>query len=284
MSGLFDGIAQLDLEYDGHRGRLPLFFRDMAMTTAVFAARASALRRLLPDARFVPARLAPGVGLVAVAGVEYRDSDVGAYREVLVAIPIQERPGPQLPARSLLAGVLRGRHTGFVLRMPVTTEIALATGRRFWNFPKFVADIEVRERPQGRSFALAEQDEPILTLEAPRPRTPRSERLGLLARTWMDGQPQSCEFRVLGHEVGYDLRPGAASIALGERHPMALELAGALLSGRALGVQVAPRCEGILFGPDRISLPLVAHAARAAGELSLPPLPVSAPAREPVGG
>jgi len=108
MSGLFDGIAQLDLEYDGHRGRLPLFFRDMAMTTAVFAARASALRRLLPDARFVPARLAPGVGLVAVAGVEYRDSDVGAYREVLVAIPIQERPGPQLPARSLLAGVLRG--------------------------------------------------------------------------------------------------------------------------------------------------------------------------------
>jgi len=283
MSGLFDGIAQVDLEYDGHRGRLPLFFRDMGMTTAVFAARAAALRRLLPDRRFAPARLAPGVGLVAVAGVEYRRSDVGAYREVLVAIPVQERPGPQLPARALLAGVLRGRHSGFVLRMPVTTEIALATGRRFWNFPKFLADVEIHERPRGRSFVLAEQGEPILTLDAPHVRTARSERLDLLARTWMDGQPQTCAFRVLGHEVGHDLRPGAASITLGARHPMALELAGALLSRRALGVQVAPRCEGILFGPDRLSLPLVAHAARAAGELSLPPLPVAAPARELAG-
>src|SRR3712207_3620768 len=88
-SSFFDGITRVDLAYDGHTGRLPLFFTDGTTMTALFAAKLGALRRLLPDRRLVPARLAPGVGLIAVMAVEYRGGDAGAYEEVLVGIVLK---------------------------------------------------------------------------------------------------------------------------------------------------------------------------------------------------
>ena len=100
-SPFFEGVRQVDAQIAGQPAKLPAFYYDGAEMTALFPARHGELRRLLPDPRLVPARLAPGLGVVAVSCLEYRDSDVGPYNELAVAIPLNEPFfRPNLPDRA----------------------------------------------------------------------------------------------------------------------------------------------------------------------------------------
>ena len=55
--------------------RIPTFYYDGSGIGAVFPARLAALRRLMPDRRFTPARLAPGLGVCHRAQVSTRTWD-----------------------------------------------------------------------------------------------------------------------------------------------------------------------------------------------------------------
>lgn len=282
QSPFFEGIAQVELEYDGHSGRLPLFFTGGTSMTAMFPARLGALRRLLPDRRLAPARVAPSVGLVAVMAVDYHGGDAGAYQEVLVGVVLSGSAGSATPL-VLLRGLARRSFHVHVVRMPVTTERALATGRRFWNYPKFVADIEIREHQGRRSCTLSERGLPILELDAPQIRAPMRQQIQYLASTYMDGQPQVSEFRVDAQGLGVAPRPGSARLSLGDSHPMAREMAGVLIGRRALGYSWVPSFQAILFGPERMTPTLVAALGEQVSGVQLPPLPERAPEREGPG-
>ena len=56
----------------------------------MFPARLAALRRLMPDPRFTPARLAPGLGAVGLLCFKYRDSDIGPYSEVSISVALND--------------------------------------------------------------------------------------------------------------------------------------------------------------------------------------------------
>ena len=75
----------------------------------------------------------------------------------------------------------------------------------------------------------------------------------------MDGQPQHAEFTINRLQVAMTLRPGAALLELGERHPIARELDRLLVSKRSLQYQYVPQFEGILHGPEHLTLPLLQH-------------------------
>jgi hypothetical protein len=77
----------------------------------------------------------------------------------------------------------------------------------------------------------------------------------------MDRQPQSAEAKFNGIELGISLRPDAASLELGERHPIARELAGLLVSRRPLEYVYMPRFEAILYGPEHLTVPLIHRVA-----------------------
>ena len=76
-SPFFAGLEQHELLVDIGCCPFPTFGYDIGSISGLFPARLKELRALLPDSRFVPARLAPGVGVVEVFGIEYRDTDVG---------------------------------------------------------------------------------------------------------------------------------------------------------------------------------------------------------------
>src|SRR5512144_775128 len=88
-SAFVKDVRQIDLKIGGELGKVPLFFYDGSYISAAFPARYRALRELMPDPRYVPARLAPGLGVVAVTCFETRDTDVGPYRVVVIAIPLK---------------------------------------------------------------------------------------------------------------------------------------------------------------------------------------------------
>ncbi len=257
-SPFFEGIGQMEAALGDEAVKLPIFYYDGTATSAVFPARLGRLRRLMPDPRICPARLAPGLGAVAVTCFEYRDTDIGPYNELAISIPLNE-PWflPNLPGRALLASQRRRQLHAWVHHLPVTTEIARAGGVELYNYPKFVGGIDFEENATQRVCRLSEGAEHILTLSGERLSTPRSEQFQLFSHLWMDRQPQSSEFKINATEMGVSLGRSAASLELGDRHPIARELAGLLISRRPIQYQYMARFEGILYGPEHLSLPLI---------------------------
>jgi hypothetical protein len=257
-SSFFDGIHQAEITSRGHATATPTFYYDAGLMEAVFPARLGVLRALLPDPRFVPLRLAPGVGAVVLDCFEYRDSDLGPYNELGIGIMLAT-PGtrPNLPGRQLAAILHRRQGHAFIAHLPVTTEIALVLGVDFFAFPKFLADIEFREDAGGRRCRLSEDGEHILTVTGRRIETPGRRVWQSFAHLWMDAQPQRAEVRMNQLAHGTCRRPGAARVELGDRHPIARELDRMLLGRSSLSYDLVPRQEQVLFGPDHLTAPLV---------------------------
>lgn len=269
-SSFFEGVSQEPVVVAGQPIKVPLFYYQGTSMTAVFPARYGALKRLMPDARFVPARLAPGLGVVAITAFEYGDTDVGPYNELAISV-LLSYPSFCLnaPGRALLAANRQGQVHAYVHHLPVTTEVARAGGVDFYNYPKFIADIDFSQTADWRQCNLEAAGEQILTLHGRRLPTPRSQRLQAFSHIYMNRQPQSSEFDINATSLGVSFRGSAARLELGDRHPIARELAGLLVSRRPLQYQYSVDFEGILHGPDRISLPLMSRVEEARHELEL---------------
>lgn len=266
-SPFFEGIPQIELSLGEHEVKLPIFYYDGTATAAFFPARLRALRALMPDPRISPARLAPGVGVVAVMCFEYRDTDIGPYNELAISVALNE-PWflPNLPGRALVAGLRRNQLHGWVHHLPVTTEIARVGGIQLYSYPKFIGRIEYSESGTERVCQLSEGQEHILTMTGERIGAPHAKQVQLFSHLWMDRQPQSSEFKLNAVELGMSMRPSSASLQLGKEHPIARELASVLVSRRPILYQYMPRFEGILYGPEHLSLPLIGRlGAQVAG-------------------
>ncbi len=260
-SAFFEGVAQVEATLAGESAKLPIFYYDGTAQTAVFPARFAAVRDLLPDSRFVPARLAPGLGAVAVSCFEYRDTDIGPYNELAISVVLNDPPFiANIPGRALLAGLRDKQLHAWVHHLPVTTEIARVGGVDLYNYPKFIGSIDFEQDGSRRTCRLGEGEEHILTLDGPLIDTSHSGQVQLFSHLWMDRQPQSSEFKLNVIAGGRSLRPGAARLELGERHPIARELAGVLVSRRSIYYELMAPFEGILYGPEHLSLQFIHRA------------------------
>lgn len=262
QSAFFEGVPQVEAKFAGEAARLPIFYYDGTAQTAVFPARYGAARRLLPDSRFVPARLAPGLAAVGITCFEYRDTDIGPYNELAISVLLNDPPFlANHPGRALLRDLRRKQLHAWVQHLPVTTEVARAAGVELYNYPKFVGSIDFEQDAARRRCRLGEGSEHILTLDGAVIETPGSGELQLFSHLWMDRQPQSSEFKLNVLAGGRSLRPGVARLELGERHPIARELAGVLVSRRSIHYEYLARFEGILYGPEHLTLPLIQRAS-----------------------
>jgi Acetoacetate decarboxylase (ADC) len=265
-SPFFEGVSQMDAVLDGEVVKLPIFYYEGSAISAIFPARLNALRELMPDRRFCPARLAPGVGTVAVTCFEYRDTDIGAYNELAISVPLNEpSSAANVPGRALLRSLRRRQLHAWVQHLPVTTEIARLGGVELYNYPKFIAGIHFEQTDRSRDCRLSEGREHILTLSGSLIATPRAERFQLFSHLWMDQQPQGSEFKINAIGMGVSLNRGAAKLELGTRHPIARELRSLLYSQRPIQYQYLPRFEGILYGPEHLTLPLIQSIAAHTG-------------------
>ena len=125
--------------------KLPCHFREVHYAVALFAAdRQKALpfmerKGLQPALPWFRGKVMVALGLIA-----YQDSDLGAYNEVIVAIPCI-REGEKTGAMNW-SGLLRkadslkvGMH---ILHIPVTSERSRIAGAECWGYPKKVLPIE----------------------------------------------------------------------------------------------------------------------------------------------
>ncbi len=253
----FKDVEQLDAIMGGKKVKLPVFYRSARAMTAVFPALIPGLKKLIPDSRYSPAQIAPGVGAIHLTAFEYYDTDIEPYNEFAIGILLNDPRVMSIPGYNLLRQLARINFYTYIHHLPVTTELALRGGIDIYNYPKFLAGIDFSDTDRELTCHLSENGEDILTLRGKKINAPRSGIMKYFCHLYQSKQLQGAEFKV--NAMKYALVPGMgkASLELGTSHPVARELRGALLSTQPLLYIYKPEIQCILYGPDRFSMPLL---------------------------
>jgi hypothetical protein len=217
-------------EVQGEKVTLPVEIRAATLASATFLVPAPPVRRIVAPTGLDLVTIPGGRTPLVLTAVDYLDGDLGRYHEVGVCFVVRPSGGSR-------------RGTGaLVHRLPVDQAFTLEAGRGIWGFPKWMAQIELG--PSMTSCHLAEDGEHILTLSLrPAPfRVPGGRELTMDAYTAEDGVVRRTPWTMRHEQVR--MRPGGASLVLGDRHPMAQELRSLGLPRRAAFTSIAGRVTG----------------------------------------
>jgi hypothetical protein len=261
----FSGVKQVDVSMGGFRAKLPLFYRRARGFSAVFPASLRRVRQALPDRRFVPAQLAPGVAAVQMAAFEYYDLDVPPYNEFAMCIPLATPQFLPLPGYNTLRQMLRMEYDLYFHHLPVTTEIAMRGGIDYYGFPKFLASIDFSDTPDWVECEVKEGGERICTLRGRKIAAARSGKMKFFCHLYQYSQPQTAEGKMNARSYAMSFKPGDAGLSLGSAHSIASELSGLLISTKPLMYMYIPDFQLILYGPQSLPLPLLKFSLETMG-------------------
>lgn len=139
---------------------LPILYRDGSVVGLMYRVDPELAAACIDDAdAFEPFTLL-GKAVVQLVVFEYRDTSIGPYNEVALAVEVQ-RKGTRPSTWGALANARNQPDYGsYFLNLPVTTEGACVAGREIWGYPKYVVPIDTEfseERihaVQGGEFEL----------------------------------------------------------------------------------------------------------------------------------
>jgi len=154
----FKGLEKHKVDI-GFESYSPNFYYQNSRVTAVYTADLDALRALMPRevmATVQPLQVWPGRGLIAFTAYTYEHCDNDAYNEVAVSI-ITNKPGKSnLGPFTLIGQSMSGDFWGYVLKLPVNTELARVRGVVGYNLPKWLTGIDRKEGEQSVVYDITD--------------------------------------------------------------------------------------------------------------------------------
>lgn len=240
----FKHVDHPQVEYQIRPFHMPVFYYDVTAVMVGFLTPLDKVRALLPSARMKPLRATPWHTVTVIAGFEYRDCDAGPYNEVAITFPFtMDQSAP------IFTGLLRHIAAGpmaYVYKLPVTTEIARQFGVDFYNFPKFIADIDFRREEGWIHCHLSKGGQSILTLSSKMLPVKPSGRWRFDCFSARDDRILRSEVTVNVRQQGISRNPKDVQLELGDES-LAQELRNLKL-GRMVHLQYLPACQTILSG------------------------------------
>ena len=126
----------------------PNFYYRNTRITAIFTADIDRLRALIPPqvAETVqPLQVWPGRGVVALTAYAYRYCDNDSYNEISLSIVTNAPGAPSFGPLTLFGQARAKSFWGYVLKLPVNTELARVRGVVGYNLPKWLTGIRFRD-------------------------------------------------------------------------------------------------------------------------------------------
>ena len=154
----FQGISKQKVAI-GFDSYSPNFYYRNSRITAVFTADLARLTALMPAAilkEVQPLQVWPGRGAVALTAYAYAYCDNDSYHEISLAI-VTNKPGTASFGPFTLIGQSLSRDFwGYVLKLPVNTELARVRGVVGYNLPKWLTAIDLKETADTVAFEVAD--------------------------------------------------------------------------------------------------------------------------------
>lgn len=256
----FHGVVQREVRIGDRSALVPLLYPRLCMMGIALTVDAAAAQALLPTRAHRLWRLPGGRALAAVHCFEYQDTGIGPYNEVALTLAV-DLGGSRLPALARAArAAMTDVYHGFIVDLPVTTEVALAGGLELFHYPKYLARIDFTDEPGVRTCRLADRATGELILEVRAPRLATTVRAAgrpavMEAHSYpvFDGVARHARFQILQRRRAWRAFPRGVALRLGS-HPRA-GLLGHLRPGRPLHYVYVPDGQGILYLPEPTAIP-----------------------------
>lgn len=210
----------------GREVPLPVHVRQAEQASATWSVDAGAAQAVIDGTGLQVVRNRRGRATASLALVDYQDNDLGAYHEVALAFVVRPHdagPGYRADPRAPVT---------YIHRLPVDGEFTCAAGRGIWGFPKWVTDITWRRNRRGTDGVLIDDGRLVLATHVqpgwvPLPAQP----LAMQCYSHLDGVLRRTPWTTTSH--GARLRPGGATVVVGDGHPFADEVRSLGLHERA---------------------------------------------------
>ena len=141
----------------GFESYSPNFYYHNSKVTVIYTADLDRLRELMPRgvlAQAKPLQIWPGRGLVALTAYAYHYCDNDEYNEISLAV-ITQKPGHfNMGPVSLVRQAMSKDFWGYVLKLPVDTELARVRGVVGYNLPKWLTPIEYQDNADSILFRV----------------------------------------------------------------------------------------------------------------------------------
>lgn len=138
----------------------PNFYYSNSSITAIYTADMKTLKKLIPEeVRDIvkPISITPGRGLIAITAYVYHYCDNDSYNELSVSIVTTKPDSGNWGIFSLLGEVKNKNLWGYVLKLPVDTELARVRGVVGYNLPKWLIPIDYNDKENSLGFDFYDQ-------------------------------------------------------------------------------------------------------------------------------
>jgi hypothetical protein len=143
----FNGITKEKMNI-GFESWSPNFYYENSRVTAIFTANHARLRELMPPKvleQVQPLQVWPGRGVVALTAYAYHYCDNDSYNEIGLSVVTNKPGSSNWGAFSLMGQSFSDDFWGYVLKLPVDTELAKVRGVVGYNLPKWLTRIDYSE-------------------------------------------------------------------------------------------------------------------------------------------
>lgn len=150
--------TKMDIGFDSYS---PNFYYKDSRISAIFTADLATLRELMPAKvreQVQPLQVWPGRGVVALTAYAYHYCDNDNYNEISLAIVTNKPGSPSLGPLSLFGQSRSKSFWGYVLKLPVNTELARVRGVVGYNLPKWLTDIRFRENEKTVTVDIVDRE------------------------------------------------------------------------------------------------------------------------------
>lgn len=230
-----------------HAGAVILQFPSLSCIVATCTASLARALDVLPDPRMQPVQVMPGRCLFVVGAMHYREGDLGAYDELVLAVPIAFG-ARSMPLLETVRDLFSQAFSAYVWRMPVTTETSRRAGADWAGFPKSVADIRFAADEREARCTLMEDGAPSVALRCTPDAQDGDRLLQLRAHTVKDGTVLVSPFVLRQTRYRDHVLRDAAQLQLGEG-PLARELKRLELGDHPLASHWCEQAQGTLHPP-----------------------------------
>ncbi len=186
-------------EIQGRTVTLPVVVRDASSGTVMYQVDRDAAQKIIPP-EFEADEPTPGKTQLCIVIVDYRDNDLGDYKEMGILFFV--RPKGQT-----------GAEVGsYIHRLPVNQSFTQQAGVEIWGFPKTVEEIDFTTREDSATCSLSVGGQHVLTLTVPRGGDGETPDTPAVGYTLLDGAPHRIAFSRGGKKES--TRPGGDGVSL----------------------------------------------------------------------
>jgi hypothetical protein len=207
-------------EIQGRALTFPIEVRDADSWAAQFLVGAKAAQAIVDPTGLEVAQPLPGRAVMNVAVVDYRDSDLDAYRELAIAFLVRPHDAVGGTALDRIREFATGKIGVYIHQLPVTQAFTLEAGQTIWGYPKFLAEIDLTRQDGTIACTLRHDGSHVLTIRIKEGGPLRLPQQDLATYSLRDGVLRRTEWE---QSATIASRLGGASLELGS-HPIADEL------------------------------------------------------------